>query len=131
MRRTAHVNLRAPADTIAQLRHSYVEIVGLAEGPRPRFRSGSRGHWLYAGGRDVLHLSVARDDEPVRPATGAFNHIAFACDDLDAARERLDRAGITYATDVMDDLHQTQLFLTNPAGVGIELAFTADPRQPA
>ncbi|TAN07455.1 MAG: diguanylate cyclase [Rhodanobacteraceae bacterium] len=119
-----HVNLRANADTIEHLRRFYVDIVGLREGPRPVFRSGSRGYWLYASERDVLHLTVARADGSNAQPPGVFNHLAFDCSDLGATRARLDAAGVVYEVDVVDELHQTQLFLTDPAGIGIELTFT-------
>lgn len=122
-----HVNLRAPAATIERLRRFYVDLVGLREGPRPRFRSGSRGYWLYAGEQALLHLSIGSDGACSVQPDGPFSHFAFACDDLTATRARLDSAGVEYATDVMDELRQMQLFLTDPAGIGVELTF-ASPR---
>ncbi|HVX03689.1 MAG TPA: VOC family protein [Rhodanobacteraceae bacterium] len=124
VRGIGHVNLRASAATIERLRRFYIDIVGLHEGPRPAFRSGSRGHWLYAQDRDVLHLTIARDDGATTQSPGVFNHLAFDCDGLESTCARLDAAGIEYATDVVDALHQTQLFLTDPAGIGVELTFT-------
>ena len=124
VRGIGHANLRAPAAIIEQLRRFYVEVVGLTEGPRPQFRSGSQGHWLYAGDTDVLHLSIARAEAPLPDSNGAFNHLAFACDDLAATRARLDAARIPYEVDVVDQLGQVQLFLTDPAGMGVELTFS-------
>lgn len=123
VRGLGHANLRASAAMIEQLRRFYIEVIGLTEGPRPQFRSGSRGHWLYAGDTDVLHLSMAADDMPLSGCNGAFNHLAFACDDLAATRARLDAAGVPYEVDVVDALQQVQLFLTDPAGMGVELTF--------
>lgn len=123
VRGIGHANLRAPAAMIEQLRRFYVDVVGLTEGPRPSFRSGSQGYWLYAGGSDVLHLSIARGDAQVSDCNGAFNHLAFACDDLAATRARLDAAHVPYEVDVVDALGQVQLFLTDPAGMGVELTF--------
>lgn len=128
VRGIGHVNLRATAETIERLRRFYVDIVGLREGPRPTFRSGSRGHWLYAGDRDVLHLTIAARDGAGAQPVGVFDHLAFDCEDLAGTRGRLDAAGITYATDVVDELHQVQLFLTDPVGIGVELTFTHLPR---
>ncbi|TAN07317.1 MAG: diguanylate cyclase [Rhodanobacteraceae bacterium] len=119
-----HANLRAPAATIEQLRRFYIDIVGLHAGVRPQFSSGSSGHWLYAGNRAVLHLTVTADCAVTAQPPGVFNHIAFDCDDLDAAKARLDAAGITYRIDVVDELQQVQLFLADPTGVGVELTFT-------
>lgn len=128
----AHVNLRVPATAFEPLRQFYVEIIGLREGPRPTFSSGLRGHWLYAGSAPVLHLtlnaSASRPDpgQATAPCAG-FDHFAFDCTDLAATRARLEAAGIEYAVDVVPALHQTQLFLTDPLGTGVELTFTAPP----
>lgn len=124
VRGIGHVNLRAPIETIERLRRFYIDVVGLSEGCRPVFRSGSRGYWLYAGDVAVMHLSIARNGGDSAQPAGVFNHFAFDCDDLDAMRARLDAAGVEYQADVMDKLQQTQLFLTDPAGVGVELTFT-------
>lgn len=120
-----HVNFRAPAAMIERLRCFYVEVVGLREGPRPRFRSGSHGYWLYAGDNDAVHLSISSDGEPATTHQSCFNHLAFVCSDLDATCARLDAANVPYETDVVDELGQVQLFLTDPAGVGVELTFHA------
>lgn len=119
-----HVNLRAPIETIERLRRFYIDVVGLREGPRPTFRSGSRGYWLYAGDRAVLHLTIAAHDGATTQPAGVFNHLAFDCDNLDATRARLDAAGIHYTTDAVDELRQVQLFFSDPAGIGVELTFS-------
>ncbi|HET7268877.1 MAG TPA: VOC family protein [Oleiagrimonas sp.] len=119
-----HINLRANADLIERLRRFYIDVIGLKEGPRPTFRSGSKGFWLYAGETAVVHLSIDRDGDASPLATGHFNHIAFDCTGLDATRTRLDDWSIPYSTSIVDERHQVQLFLTDPAGLRIELTFT-------
>lgn len=126
-RAIGHVNLRAPAETIERLRRFYVDVVGLREGPRPVFRSRSRGHWLYTGDTDAVHLTIADDTDAAPRHASCFNHLAFDCDDLDATRARLEAVGINFETDVVDELGQVQLFLTDPVGIGIELTFTRKP----
>ena len=122
--RLGHVNLRAPADTIERLRRFYVDVIGLREGPRPRFRSGSSGHWLYAGEHDVIHLSIDPRREHEAPR-GALDHFALLCnrEDLAATRARLDSRGIEYAVDEVEETGQTQLFLRDPSGTAVELTF--------
>ena len=127
VRGIGHVNYRAPAATIERLRRFYIDIIALREGPRPTFRSGSLGHWLYAGGQAVMHLTIAPDTETAPRHASCFNHLAFDCDDLAAARARLDAAGIAYTTDVVDERRQVQLFLLDPAGVGVEMTFVVPP----
>ena len=124
VRGLAHANIRAPQAMIARLRRFYIDVVGLHEGPRPAFRSGSRGHWLYAGETDVLHLTIAGPGDTSAAPTGHLNHLAFACTDLAATRARLDAAGLAYETDEVDELGQVQLFLTDPCGLDIELNFS-------
>lgn len=123
VRGIGHANLRASAETVERLRRFYVDVIGLCEGARPAFRSGSHGYWLYAGDSAVLHLAIARSGAADGQPAGTFNHLAFDCDDLDATRARLEQAGIRYETHIVDELHQTQLFLSDPAGLGVELTF--------
>lgn len=130
VRGIGHINLRAGADMIEQLRRFYIDIIGLDPGPRPGFRSRSKGYWLYAGNTALVHLSIDDDAGTTPLATGHFNHLAFDGLDLDATRARLDAANIAYTTKIIDERNQTQLFLIDPSGLRIELTFTATPRHP-
>ncbi|MEP6898093.1 MAG: VOC family protein, partial [Rhodanobacter sp.] len=123
-----HVNLRAPAGIIDKVRQFYIDVIGLREGPRPVFRSGSHGHWLYAGDTAVLHLSVGPGMDPDRgnSPTTYFSHYALACSDLAGARARLDAAGVRYSIDVIEDRNQVQVFAVDPAGIVVELDFQLD-----
>jgi catechol 2,3-dioxygenase-like lactoylglutathione lyase family enzyme len=124
--RLGRVNLRAPADVIESLRRFYVDVIGLREGPRPRFRSGSSGYWLHAGHHDVIHLSIdARRVTTADPTDTAFGHFALLCDrtELERTRARFDKLGVEYTVDEVEGLGQTQIFLTDPAGTTVELTF--------
>ncbi len=72
-----HYNPRADRSTRDVLRDFHVDIVGLHEGFRPplmRF-----GYGLYAGKRDVLHLTEALPDESRPPnVADTFDHVAFS-----------------------------------------------------
>ena len=116
----AHVNIRAPEALIEAVRAFYRDVIGLRDGPRPPLRS--RGYWLYAGERDVLHLTI---DPRIERASGGgrLDHVAFAASDLDATIARLEAAGIAYERGDVPPLGQVQLFLTDPAGIGVELNF--------
>jgi catechol 2,3-dioxygenase-like lactoylglutathione lyase family enzyme len=118
----AHVNFRGSAETIERLYAFYHDVLGLDDGPRPPFRS--QGYWLYAGGRDVVHLTIDAQRAPA-PFAGALDHIAFALDDLAAALARLDAAGIAYELDAVPGAGAAQVFLRDPAGTGVELNFAA------
>jgi catechol-2,3-dioxygenase len=119
-----HYNIRVPRAFLEPLCRFYVEALNLQVGPRPAFRS--TGYWLYAGDRPLLHLtgfeSQSTDDIETR-STGWFSHIAFGCEDLTATAARLGKLGIEYEMDAVPELGQTQLFFTDPAGIGVELNF--------
>jgi glyoxylase I family protein len=122
IRGLAHVNVRASDALIARVRQFYVDIVGLTEGPRPPFRS--RGSWLYAGDRDLMHLTIDPSMSGDTPAgTGWLDHFAFAALDLDATLARLDAASVPYKVDRVPSSGQAQVFFRDPAGIAIELNF--------
>jgi extradiol dioxygenase family protein len=118
----AHYNLRAPRELLDTLRDFYADVVGLAVGTRPPFKSF--GYWLYAGSHDVLHLSEAGDGE-VRAVglTTTFDHVAFKCVGLSAFQQKLNEAGIKYRVARVPQTGQQQLFFRDPAGNGVELNF--------
>lgn len=118
----AHVNIRAPAAMIERMRQFYVDVLGLAEGPRPPFRS--RGYWLYAGDRGLMHLTIDPAMSGDAPATtGWLDHFAFAAVGLDATLARLDAANVPYEIDRVPSSGEAQVLFHDPAGIAIELNF--------
>ena len=112
-----HINIVGSLEVLERCVAFYTGVLGLTSGPRPPFRS--RGFWLYAGNRALVHLTEGTGGlQPV----AAFNHIAFACEDLEAARDRLAKHGIPYQQSAGAG-RSPQLFLTDPAGIQIELTF--------
>jgi catechol 2,3-dioxygenase-like lactoylglutathione lyase family enzyme len=103
-------------------RDFFVKAIGLEVGYRPPFRFP--GHWLYAGGRPILHLAPLGGD---RPADGAIDHFSFATDDLSACMDRLDGAGVAYACQPLPDGQGSQAFCRDPNGVLIEITCRAGP----
>lgn len=116
-----HVNIRAPADDIARLRQFYCDVVGLTEGWRPGFES--RGFWLYAGKRPLVHLVEGEAGEA--GVRGGVDHISFRSDDLDGFVSRLRERGVQFQMSLVPTLNQRQLLIRDPLGVGVEI--TADP----
>jgi catechol 2,3-dioxygenase-like lactoylglutathione lyase family enzyme len=111
-----HVNIAT--ERLDETRDFFVDALGLEVGPRPDF--GVPGYWLYAGGRAIVHLQLAR--EPVLPsARSALNHAAFEVADLAAAAARLDARGVPYKTFAPPGGRVRQLFLEDPNGVFVEL----------
>jgi len=115
-----HVNLSGSAELMERCRVFYCEVIGLTDGHRPAFRS--RGFWLYAGEQPVVHLTV-RDDKTLNGGVSGFDHYAFQCRGLDATIERLETHGVVFKADRVPGTERAQLFLTDPAGVSLELNF--------
>jgi catechol 2,3-dioxygenase-like lactoylglutathione lyase family enzyme len=102
----------------------YVNVLGLPVGERPPL--GFPGYWLYCGDMPTVHLVGPRDgDDGARTAgkTGLFDHIAFSCRGLSDVRSRLAKHDVHYTERVVPRDGQTQLFLVDPDGVGVELNF--------
>lgn len=118
-----HINLHAKRDLLDALKDFYCDVVGLRVGSRPAFRNF--GYWLYAGDRPVVHLWEADPDE-VRHANvaGTFDHVAFDCSNLSAVEAALDARGVIYRKAQPPGTRQTQVFLSDPAGNGVELNFS-------
>lgn len=117
-----HYNLSAPHEMMERLRVFYTDTVGLAVGYRPPSRRP--GYWLYAGDRAVLHLSEAPEGSAERSEETTFNHAAFKCSGLEECQQRLSDNGVEYTSAHIPEINLSQLFLSDPAGNGVELNFT-------
>lgn len=119
-----HFNITAPRELLERVRDFYVEALGLVVGDRPAFMR--EGFWLYAGREPVVHLTACGDDDPRAGSArgpGFFDHVAFKCTGLAGCIQSLRRSGIAYELAEVPSLRQVQLFLRDPAGVGVELNF--------
>ena len=111
-----HVNIRTT--DLARTRAFFMEVLGLTVGWRPDFPFG--GTWLYADGKDLVHLvEVANPGTASRGS--ALDHFAFAIDDYEAVERRLQAAGIAYDPVVSPNGGIRQMFITELNGVNIEL----------
>jgi len=117
-----HYNLRSDRAMMEQLKAFYQDVVGLQVGHRPQLTSF--GYWLYAGQKDVLHLSEAKPEEgrQTKVAT-TFDHVAFTATDYEGTLARLEKLGVKFRTREISDAGQRQIFFSDPAGNGIELNF--------
>ena len=110
----------------------YVDALGLEVGDRPPLNFP--GYWLYSGGVATVHLlgpRQPREGMAVRPAgermdnTGRFDHIAFAAEDVEGVRKRLEGRGVKFREQTVPRTGAKQIFLHDPDGVGVELNFPA------
>lgn len=110
-----HVQIAMPAGQEDQARAFYVDMLGLAEIPKPAELAKRGGAWFQSQNVQ-LHLGVEADFKPARKA-----HPAFIVDNLDALIAKVQRAG--YETDTsqppLDGYKRAHVF--DPFGNRIEL----------
>lgn len=111
------------------MRSFYADLLGLCVGPR---RLTFPGVWLYVGEQAVVHVAGNVDpgsEAPSGHTAGAagFDHVAFRSQGLEAAKERLDQAGVAWREVWRPALDILQLVFTDPVGTKLELTF--DPKE--
>jgi catechol 2,3-dioxygenase-like lactoylglutathione lyase family enzyme len=94
IRSIAHAQVMIPVGREDDARAFYCGLLGLVEIPKPQPLAARGGLWL-AVGEQQLHLGVERD---FRDRSGAREHVAYAVDDLDAWRRKLEAAGVPCRT---------------------------------
>jgi len=118
-----HYNLRSDPETMEALKEFYTKIVGLKLGFRPPFKSN--GYWLYAGNKDVLHLSETKNDEKKdHHVNSTFDHMAFSAEDIEKFSEKLKANNIDFYYREVPEIGTKQIFFKDIVGNGIELIFT-------
>jgi catechol 2,3-dioxygenase-like lactoylglutathione lyase family enzyme len=106
------------------VREFYETVVGLQVGPRPPFRSF--GYWLYADGRDVLHLSEELPEDKRRSGSDlTFDHVALESSNWKFHVQELRAAGVDFTEEIVPTTGRRQMFFRDPAGNGVELIFPA------
>lgn len=99
----------------------YRDVLGFAEIPRPDF--DFRGAWLYNYGIQIhiIENHPLAPADPERKIDPRGNHLAFAVDDIEQAKQRLREHGIEFVEMVnAGGIHQ--VFFRDPDGHFIELA---------
>ncbi len=127
VKRLDHINIHT-RDMTGTVRF-YNALLGLEARTAPEKPPEER-QWLYdTGNRAVIHLNLAgsdttipRDVVPGDP-TGAIHHVAFECSDLDDMLGRLDSHGVSFQRNEIPSIRLTQLFVTDPNNVLLELNF--------
>ena len=119
-----HINIKAPATILLEVRDFYCSILGLEQGLRPAFKS--EGYWLYSGELALIHLTIA-EHRPSHTSASTLDHIAYTCHDFSATCTRLDALGLRYECNAVPEGSceniVRQIFLSDPAGNGVELIF--------
>ena len=120
-----HFNIRTPKPVLEQVKHFYLEVIGLTEGFRPDVPI--HGYWLYLEDLPVLHLMEWRDiAKAPKYEKGYLDHVAFSCDDLENFIIKLKHLEVAYKRrdfNLSGDVF-TQIEVTDPVGNGVELNFS-------
>ena len=117
-----HYNLRSDEKMIETLKDFYISIVGLKLGDRPPFKS--KGYWLYAKEKDVLHLSTSKDNiKNLINVNSTLDHVSFSASNKKNVMETLEKNNIFFKERYIPEINIEQLFFKDPAGNGIELIF--------
>jgi glyoxylase I family protein len=107
---------------IETLKDFYINIMGLKLGHRPPFKS--KGYWLYAKEKDVLHLSSSKDSiKNMINVNSTLDHVSFSAVDKKDFIDTLTKNNITFKERYIPEINIEQLFFKDPAGNGIELIF--------
>jgi catechol 2,3-dioxygenase-like lactoylglutathione lyase family enzyme len=115
-----HFNIVISPSQVDETLRFYREVLGLQDGFRPDF--GRPGWWLYAGGHAVLHISL-KEMPPTRGSTGSFDHIALNATGWPEMKAKLERLGIPFREQLVDDNKVLQIFFEDTNGLKIELDF--------
>lgn len=120
-----HINLHVPDNAFMRVHKFYCEILGLVPGRRPNFLS--KGCWLYAGNKAIVHLvrinSLDADTDREPGLQLPVDHIALRCGDFNNTVERLSSAGMVYSINKVSVSGNTQILLREPSGLRLELVF--------
>jgi catechol 2,3-dioxygenase-like lactoylglutathione lyase family enzyme len=112
----------------------FVDVLGFVDGDRPPF--DFPGNWLYLGDRPLVHLvgvdandtsglvgylgDIDLDD---LKGSGAVDHLAFRCSDIDDIKHRLTSHGVSYRERTVPVLDLFQIFIEEPNEITVELNF--------
>ncbi|MBM3564494.1 MAG: glyoxalase [Alphaproteobacteria bacterium] len=121
-----HVNIKSA--NLDATRRFYVEVLGMQTVARPN--TDFPGLWIkpaLPGGDAIFHFHggwAARDpDGSVPSGTAAIDHVSITASGYYAMHERLKKLGLTFWENKVPDLPLWQIFVHDPSGVLIEMAF--------
>ena len=118
--RIAHAQILIPAGREDEARRFYCGVLGLHEIEKPEALRVRGGLWLAVGEAQQLHVGVERGEW--RDRAGSREHLAYEVDDVEAARARLEAAGVAVkmgAGDAVPGYRRCEL--RDPFGNRIEL----------
>jgi catechol 2,3-dioxygenase-like lactoylglutathione lyase family enzyme len=116
-----HINIRT-AD-LERTCEFFIGVLGLEKGWRPDF--GIPGAWLYADGKDVVHL-VGVEKPLNASSTASLDHFAFHVSDYEDALARVKATGYSFYELTTPGTTVRQIFVKESNGVTVELNWKGD-----
>jgi catechol 2,3-dioxygenase-like lactoylglutathione lyase family enzyme len=108
---------------LEQTKNFYCDVLGLENGDRPPL--DFPGYWLYSGGVATVHLMGTRKPREgiVVRGTGKKYEDTGRLDHIEGVRKRLQDKNVKFRESIVPRTGDTQFFLYDPDGVGVELNF--------
>ena len=129
LKRVDHLNVQVPPEKEDEAKHFYGEILGLSQLTKPDNLGRSGAHYcLSEEPWYEPHLGIARGASVVDIGLNQAlrNHLGFQVDDLAAARQAFEAAGIEIsgadpARSEERDFYQERFFVRDPGGNQLEI----------
>ena len=126
-----HVNI--VTDDLDETMQFYQQVIGLAPKENLAMSSDFRGAWMCdPAGNALVHLVEKTPGQPYGEGhetgvpTGAIHHVALQCSGIDAMLARLEELEIAHRVNRIDHIGLTQIFVSDPNAVTLELNFPGD-----
>ena len=141
--RLDHVNI--VTKNIGETIRFYTEVLGMKNAPLPGGMVSKRNAFICDDNDNaVLHIQGVDPEDPqptfdsirqrlgnLRTSIGlddldgsaSIEHVAFACQDYDAVRDRLGRHGLEMRFNDVPQMNLRQIFVNDPNGITLELNF--------
>ena len=118
-----HVNIET--SKLEETRKFYEDFAGLTVGPRPRL--AFPGYWMYFEDQPVLHLIEIADNPGMPNArVNRIDHWACMAEGYEETLALVKERGHLYREADIGDDHLKRLFVKDPNGCVLELAFLMD-----
>jgi glyoxylase I family protein len=116
-----HVTIRTR--DLQAIRSFFLTVFDLEEGERPLAIRRIPGHWLYSGGRPLVHL-IGSQGNGIDRSAEAIDHVGLRMEGYANFRKKLDQLGIRYSSMDLADLQERRLFFHAPGGTLLEAVFS-------
>ena len=127
LKRVDHLNVQVPPEVEQEAIRFYGETLGLKRLTKPDSLGPAGAHFCISESPWYeLHLGVARGTAPSDVNKNLRNHLGFQVDNLAAARQAFEAAGIAIEEAVAAyseerDFHQERFFICDPGGNRLEI----------